>query len=91
MKVPLVAFMLLVGVGIAVQVGYDNSVTYISPEPERIEVEVTPDWAEDEDAVKAAQDVIRKKELEAKEADLVSQISTLQDELDEVRKELGTY
>lgn len=27
--------------------------------------EVTPDWASDEEAVKAAQDVIRRKELEA--------------------------
>ena len=60
-------------------------------EKEVTEVEVTPDWATDEDAVKAAQDVIRKKELEAKEAEYVESITQLQAELDEVRKELGSY
>jgi hypothetical protein len=54
-------------------------------------VEVTPDWAQDEDAVKAAQAVIRKKELEALEAQMVAEIRAKQAELDEVRKELGSY
>lgn len=53
--------------------------------------EVAPEWATDEDAVNAAQAVIRKKELEAEEARLVEEISTRQDELDAIRKELGTY
>lgn len=58
---------------------------------ERVIEEVTPDWASDEEAVKAAQDVIRRKELEVEEARLVGEITSKQDELDEVRKELGTY
>jgi hypothetical protein len=56
-----------------------------------VEREVTPDWATDEDAVKAAQDVIRKKELQAEEARLVGEITAKQEELDAVRKELGSY
>jgi multidrug resistance efflux pump len=54
-------------------------------------VEVVPDWADDEEAVEAAKAVIRRKELEAEEARLVDEISARQDELDEIRKELGTY
>ena len=54
-------------------------------------IEVHPEWATDEDAIKAAQDVIRKKELEAQEAQLVGEITAKQEVLDEVRKELGTY
>lgn len=59
---------------------------------EKIEtVEVYPDWAQDEDAIKAAQDVIRRKELEKRELELVSEITGLQDEIDGIRKELGSY
>lgn len=82
---------------IAVMVGLalftPTSYEFEKSEPNVVEkkVEVTPDWANDEDAVKAAQDVIRKKELEAREAELVSEITTLQEDLDTVRKELGTY
>lgn len=78
--------------GVLVHV-YDGNTHEVVTNVEREEVikEVTPDWATDEDAVKAAQAVIRKKELEAQETDLVEQITALQNELDEVRKELGTY
>jgi len=83
-------FLAIVSVGLLSQIG---SVTEVSTKVEErvVTEEVHPDWATDEDAVKAAQDVIRKKELEAQEAELVSQITSLQEELDEVRKELGTY
>jgi hypothetical protein len=54
-------------------------------------VEVKPDWAEDADAVKAAQDVIRKKELTAESELLGAQIKDLQAKKAEVDKELGTY
>lgn len=62
-----------------------NSITATST------VEVTPDWASDPEAVEAAEAVIRKKELEAEEARLVDEITGKQNELDAVRKELGTY
>lgn len=53
--------------------------------------EEKPAWMSDEDAVKAAEAVIKRKELEAREAELVGDITTLQSELDGVRKELGTF
>ena len=85
----------LLGVGLVLGLGFlvQNESEYIAPAREvvQVEKEVLPEWAKDEEAVKAAQDVIRKKELEAQEAELVGEISTLQTELDEVRKELGTY
>lgn len=53
--------------------------------------EVTPEWMTDEDAIKAAEEVIKRKKLEAREQELVDEIVTRQEELDEIRKELGTY
>lgn len=55
------------------------------------EVEVTPDWASDEDAVKAAQDVIRKKELQAELEVLTSEVAEREARITEIEKELGTY
>ena len=54
-------------------------------------IEVLPEWANDPDAKAAAEAVIRNKELEAEEAALVEEITALQTELDEVRKELNVY
>lgn len=77
---------------------------YIAPKTEIVEtqVEVTPDWASDEEAVQAAQAVIRRKELEEQQNVLEGEISALkaqyesdlaakQEELDSVLKELGVY
>lgn len=66
------------------------------------QVEVIPDWASDEEAVEAAQAVIRRKALEEQQNALEGEISALkaqyesdlaakQVELDNVLKELGTY
>jgi hypothetical protein len=46
---------------------------------------------QDADSIAAAEAVVKRKELEAREAELVSQVKTLQADLDAVRKELGTY
>lgn len=83
----------ILGAGIVIlgAVLYDDTQTYIAPEVKEKVVEVQPEWAKDQDAVEAAQAVIRKKELEEKEAQLVGEITAKQDELDNVRKELGTY
>lgn len=83
-----VIVMIVVGIVLSSQLG---TTTEYTREVETIVEEVHPEWATDEEAVKAAQDVIRKKELQAQEAELVSQITGLQSELDEVRKELGVY
>ena len=62
-------------------------------EREEVEVtkEVTPDWASDEEAVKAAQAVIRKKELQAELATINEEIKVKQTRKTEIEKELGTY
>jgi protein subunit release factor A len=54
-------------------------------------VEVTPEWAQDEDAVKAAQDVIRRKELEAELAILQSEVTEREARITEIEKDLGTF
>jgi hypothetical protein len=94
MKTKLTILVVLIVVGIAL-LGQIGSVVEVGSneriEFREIEKEVTPDWASDEDAVKAAQDVIRKKELQAEEARLVAEIKERQDTLDGVRKELGTF
>ncbi len=69
----------------------------------RVEVnEVIPDWASDEEALKAAQDVIRRKELEAElnavEANFKALTATYEankasylEQKTNLQKELGTY
>lgn len=54
-------------------------------------IEVAPQWAEDEDAVAAAKAVIRRKELEAELEQLSVEKSTLEERIEEIEKELGTY
>ena len=60
-------------------------------EVEREIVEVSPDWAQDEDAVDAAKAVLRRKELEAEENRLAAEIEALSTDLKAVQVELGTY
>ena len=66
------------------------------------EVEVTPEWATDEDAVKAAQDVMRKKaltqdinaldgEISTLTATYQAQLAELKKQKTEKEKELGSY
>lgn len=54
-------------------------------------VEVLPEWAEDEDAVKAAQDVLKKKELEAELETLESEVQERQERIKAIRDELLAY
>jgi len=61
---------------------------------ESLEVEtpvVLEKWQTDEDAIKAAQAVIRKKELQAELEQLDAEIKERQAKKVEVEKELGTY
>ncbi len=61
---------------------------------ENLEVETpveVPKWQTDEEAVKAAQDVIRKKELQAELAVLKDAQASTTAKIKEVEKELGTY
>lgn len=58
-------------------------------EREKEVVEVAPEWSTDEDAVKAAKDVIRKKELRAEKAELETEVKEREARLREIEKELG--
>jgi len=84
---------IIAGIGIAAVVGV--TVWLVPSETEVIKEEViveqTPEWAQDTDAVQAAQDVIRRKEIEARLEVLGTEIQERQSEIDELEKELGTY
>lgn len=50
-----------------------------------------PDWADDEEAVQAAKDVIRKKELQAELEAVTVEITDLEERKAAIEKELGLY
>lgn len=56
-----------------------------------IEKEVVPEWVKDEDAMKAAQGVIRKKELQAELEVLTTEVAEREDRITEIEKELGVF
>lgn len=64
-------------------------IEYIAPQVVTETVEVTPDWAQDADAVKAAQDVIRKKELEAELKNLEAEVAEREARIEAIERELS--
>ena len=94
-KIPgwLVGMLVVLGVGAFVSLSQSGtSVVYENnDEPANEPAVETPAWMQDEDAIAAAEAVVKRKELEAREAELVGQVKALQTELDSVRKEIGTY
>lgn len=70
--------------------GLIGNATYVA-EPQVIEKEVAPEWATDEEAVKAAQDVINRKKLEAQLDEVQSKIDNLVEERDAIKTELEQY
>lgn len=94
-KIPgwLVGMLVVLGVGVFVSLSQSGtSVVYENnDEPANEPAVETPAWMQDEDAIAAAEAVVKRKELEAREAELVGQVKALQTELDSVRKEIGTY
>jgi len=85
-------FVLVVGVVAGVEaLDRSNSLEVVKIDKEVIEVNPNLHLLEDEDAVQAAKDVLRRKELEADKNSLEGQIEALQSELELVDKELGVY
>lgn len=79
---------LVVG-GILYKLGYlDNSIEYKNQSSETI-IDNTPAWATDADAVKAAEDVLRKKELQAELSQLESEVAEREARIVEIEKELS--
>jgi len=89
MKTLIIAVVIVIGMGVAVNIPFTAEV--IQVEREEVIVEVEPDWATDEEAKQAAKDVIRRKALEADKSRLEGQIEALQSELEQVDKELGLH
>lgn len=68
-----------------------STITVVNQEPQVIKEEVHPDWATDEDAVKAAQDVIKRKELEAELEVVQNEINSLVEKRKTLETELEQY
>lgn len=92
MKTITIAIVVVVMTGLAVKYFGTETVTYVK-EGVTMEVikEVTPDWASDEEAVQAAKDVIRKKELQAELETLDMEIKAKQEQRKKVADELTAY
>jgi len=90
--VPLVGVMILIGI---VGVNKDRIGEILANtaevQKEVLEVEVHPEWATDEDALRAAQDVIQRKEWEAELNTVQGDIEALRARESELEKNLGTY
>ena len=87
---------IIVAVGIAAFMGVSflldwNNYDVVVEKEEVIIIEEVPEWANDEEAVEAAQAVIRRKELEADKNRLEGQIEALESELEAVDKQLGLH
>ena len=76
-------------------IGYLNESGFAEESTTEVEevIEVNPNLhlLDDEDALQAAKDVIRRKDLEATKNSLEGQISALEEQLEAVDKELGVY
>ncbi len=68
-----------------------SSYEYVKEQTTEVVQEEPEAWMTDEDAIKAAQAVVRKKELEAERGELQSQIDEKKKRVIEIDKELGTY
>lgn len=94
MKPYIAMFMLGLAVagGITYKLGYFSNVTSYTNQAEERVIDNTPDWAIDEDAVKAAQDVLRRKELESEleslKAEKTAEIERHDQEFDRINAEI---
>jgi len=92
MKLIIAGVVLAVVTGIGVNYFGTETITYVRDGvTTEVVKEVTPDWASDEEAVQAAKDVIRKKELQAELETLDAEIKALQERRKAVTGELTTY
>lgn len=93
MKTIIAVLGLVVVMALAVAIGYpQETIKYVKSEAEVIQVEAPKeDWMLDEEAIQAAKDVIRKKELAAELERIDGEVKALQDRRKEVAKELDGY
>lgn len=86
----LLAIAVLATAGV-VALNNSNKITAENKIIEERMVEVQPEWAEDPDAVEAAQAVIRKKELEAELENLNAEVAEREARIEEIEKELNIF
>jgi len=93
MKTILIALVVVGVMALAVAFGYPRETfKYVKSEAEVIHVEAPKeDWMLDEEAIQAAKDVIRKKELTAELEQIDGEVKKLQERRKEVTDELTTY
>lgn len=92
MKTITIAIVVVVMIGVAVKYFGTETVTYVK---EGVTMEVVEEpkeaWMTDEEAIQAAKDVIRKKELQAELEQLDIEIKEKQEKRKKVTEELTTY
>lgn len=87
MKSLAIAVVIVIVMMVALQFKSDT-VSYVNEGTLEVQtVEVSPEWATDEDAVKAAQDVIKRKQLEAELKAKDEQILKAEEDLKELKNE----
>lgn len=93
MKTILIALVVVGVMALAVIYGYPTeTLKYVKGESEVITVEAPKeDWMLDEEAIQAAKDVIRKKELTAELERIDGEVKALQERRKQVTDELTTY
>ena len=94
-KIPgwLVGMLVVLGVGVFVSLSQSGtSVVYENnDEPANEPAVETPAWMQDEDAIAAAEAVVKRKALEAERAELVSERDAINARITEIDKETKAY
>jgi hypothetical protein len=93
MKAIIIAVVAVIVMAVALSFRSSDTVTYIkeSVTPEVVAPIVKEAWMLDEEAIQAAKDVIKKKELQVELADLKDLQASTTAKIKEVEKELGTF
>jgi hypothetical protein len=90
LKTIIIVVILVIVMGVAVQMRGTDTV-YVKENTVEVKAELKEAWETDEDAIKAAQAVIRKKELQAELTGLKEVQASTTERIKTLEKELGTY
>lgn len=91
MKAIIIAVVAVIVMMVALQFQSTETITYIKESAMEVAEEPKEAWMTDEEAIQAAKDVIRKKELQAELEKLDADIKSLQERRKVVTGELTTY
>ena len=91
MKAIIIAVVAVIVMMVALQFQSTETITYIKESAMEVAEEPKEAWMIDQEAIQAAKDVIRKKELQAELGQLDADIKAKQEKRKEVAKELDGY